>query len=121
MNKKSKLLEAAQYYMSLGWSVIPVGVDKKPIVNWKKYQQEKPSKEDLQSWFGGNSKATGVAIITGKISGLIVLDFEQGQRIPELPITPTVVTGGRGKHYYYALQDEDTIRSSSDRNLRTSF
>ena len=111
-SKSNDLLKAAEYYLSLGWSVIPVNADKTPLVDWKKYQSEKPTKEDLDNWFSGGT-VSGVAIITGKISGLLVLDYEAGQKIPKFSGTPTVITGGNGKHVYFSLPDNTSIRSSA--------
>lgn len=111
-NKKSRLLRAAEYYLSLGWPVFPVSPDKVPLVNWKKYQSELPTKQDLKNWFNDDF-ADGLAIVTGSISKLIVLDFEKGARIPKLPLTASVATGGGGIHYYYSLPEGVKIRNSA--------
>jgi hypothetical protein len=58
-----------------GWSVIPVGLDKKPLIeSWKPYQSHLPSANDIAGWRG--KKPAGWAVITGNISGIFTLDFD---------------------------------------------
>jgi hypothetical protein len=111
-SKKKLLYEVAKYYSSLGWSVIPVNADKTPLVNWKEFQSRRPTREELQKWFRDGS-ADGIAIVTGKISNLIVLDFEKGQKVPKFPFTATVLTGGGGKHIYFTPPEGVEISNSA--------
>lgn len=32
-------------------SIIPVGKDKIPLINWKEYQKRKPTEEEIDKWF----------------------------------------------------------------------
>lgn len=114
VKKKNRLLKAAEYYSSLGWSVIPVGADKKPLLeSWKEFQSRRATKEELKKWFS-NGSTDGIAIVTGKISGgLVVLDFEKGQKVPKFPNAPTVLTGGGGKHVYFTTPEAVKIKSSA--------
>ena len=46
-----------------GWSVIPVGLDKKPLIeSWKPYQSHLPSDSDIAGW--QRTKPAGWAVIT---------------------------------------------------------
>ncbi len=111
------LFDTASAYLRAGWSVIPVhgtgAAPKAPAINsWKRYQQQRPTLADLQSWFLERHFA-GVAVICGAVSRLAVLDFDDSllaeqfaQQYPDLVETFTVQSGGRGlPHYYFALPD----------------
>lgn len=93
-----------------GLSLIPIRRrDKKPLIPWKAFQSRHPTDEEVQSWFTGN-ELCNVAIVTGSISGVVVLDIDHHegvdgaeilrQRGLSLPRTPTVKTGS-GLHYYF--------------------
>lgn len=105
MEKKNKVLEAALFYLSKGLSIIPVSRDKKPLLAWKEFTERKPTKTEVTKWFTENPKA-GVAIVTGKISNLTVIDIEKDGISDYLPSTLTVRTGGGGYHFYYRYTDK---------------
>jgi len=81
---------------------------KHPAVRWQIYQTRPPSKSEIDGWFiTGNY--TGIAIVTGNISRLVVLDFDSPDlytdfcaTYPHLAKSYTVNTR-RGKHIYYSL------------------
>src|SRR5256884_1842383 len=84
----------------LGWSVIPVGIDKKPLFSWKKYQSEHASIEQINQW-QKQYNPPAWAVITGSISKLIILDGdgEAGRETFErLGISPHRQTGSGGLH-----------------------
>lgn len=104
---------AALEYLKLHWSVIPVRAhDKRPAIRWQEFQQRRASKKEIQEWFERWPEGN-VGIVTGSISGLVVLDIDPkhggedslNQLIREhgpLPITIESKTGGGGRHLYYA-------------------
>lgn len=92
--------EWAIKYQQHGYSIIPVGKDKKPLIDWKKYQSEKATKEQVEEWFKGDTPP-GIGIVTGKISNVTVVDVEKGGEWRDLPTTMTAKTGGGGYHLYY--------------------
>lgn len=96
---------AALSYAKRGLSVIPVGQDKKPIFPWKEYTQRIATEKEIEKWWKENPNA-GVAIITGKISNLTVIDIEKGGITKYLPQTMIIKTGGGGYHYYYRYTDK---------------
>jgi uncharacterized protein (DUF927 family) len=103
---KSELLEAALAYAALGWSVIPLQPrEKKPALKWEKYQRERADAEQIKKWWKRWPDAN-VGIVTGAVSGVIVLDVdgEEGRSSLKgkyLPRTCCAKTGGGGEHYLY--------------------
>lgn len=105
---KELLLASALSYLARGFSIIPVGSDKKPLIKWKEFQSRKPTEAEVRQWFDLPNIA-GIAIVTGKISNLTVLDVEAGVDVSALEIqrTPTVKTGGGGFHFYFSGSGHD--------------
>lgn len=117
-------LEAALSYLKRGWSVVPAhGIDddhlctcgnascaspgKHPRVQWAEYQINRPGDGQVTTWWRRWPDAN-IAICTGKVSGLVVLDIdprhggdESLKDLGRLPDTVTVLTGGGGEHLYY--------------------
>lgn len=132
---QSPALKAALFYHSLGWSVVPVHTSikvdgkvtcscnkgphctspgKHPAVAWAKYQKERASEIEIRAWFSGPFKASGVGIITGKVSGIFVVDVDSGpgksgsdtmhdlqMTHDDLPETCEAITGSGGQHLIY--------------------
>jgi hypothetical protein len=98
---------AAGYYLGYEWSVMPVEPGgKKPLVDWKSYQEERCAESDLSAWWDKWPKAN-VGIITGKISGVTVVDIDTDKGkatiapyIKDLK-TPTAKTQKGGMHLYF--------------------
>ncbi|WP_158211776.1 bifunctional DNA primase/polymerase [Alkalihalobacterium alkalinitrilicum] len=93
------------------WSFIPVKQDKLPDFDllpkengkksWKGYQYRLPTPQERIEW----ESAEGIAVVTGNISGIIILDVDLGGmeslKGKSLPLTPCVRTQSGGFHYYY--------------------
>lgn len=108
-NITNTVLKQALYYLeNLGWSIIPVGRNKKPIIEWKFYQTNKPTREQVIEWWK-KYPDSNVAIITGKVSNLIVVDIDprHGGSLDEFKqiIAPRVKTGGNGWHIYFQYEE----------------
>jgi len=74
----NKVLQAALNFADAGVCVIPSRVDgsKAPLGNWKQYQERKPTTDEINGWFS-LPQATGIGIVTGKVSGnLEMLELE---------------------------------------------
>lgn len=103
-------------YVKYGWTVVPVVKgEKRPAINWKDYQNRKPTNDEIKEWF--KDPDTGCGIITGRTSGVIVVDEDsyKAQGIEARLETPLVVkTGGGGKHYYFKYQEG--VHNSVNRN-----
>lgn len=119
----NSLLAAALSYLELGWSILPVNSggkwDKRPhqalkdtghtqLIDgetkaaWKLLQTERPTQEQVKKWFA-REVGKGVALVTGAISGIVVLDFdgEQGVALMKaLGLNPHARTGSGGYHVY---------------------
>ena len=110
-------------YLEKGFSVIPIGRDKKPLIpTWKEYQSKHPTKEEIIQWCD-TLKPAGIGIVTGKISGIAVLDIDVGADTSdlELPSTPSVRTGGGGWHYYFKLPSGVLLQSSNGFRHKMDF
>ena len=100
------LVEQALAYLDRGWSVIPLRPrDKTPLITWREYQERLPTRDEVQSWWACWPNAN-VGVVTGGVSGIVVLDLdgEEGEeevRRRGVPRTPTVMTG-KGWHLYFA-------------------
>lgn len=97
-------LAQARRYLDLGWSVIPLRRDKRPYLPWQTYQTRRPDPDELSSWWQRWPEAN-VGVVTGTVSGILVLDTDgpDGEAAlagRHLPPTPTARTG-KGIHRYY--------------------
>lgn len=113
MHETEHIQTAAQAYLRRGWSVIPIRpADKRPLIPWRPYQDDRPSAAEVAGWFQRWPQAN-IAIVTGTLSGLVVLDIDPGhggetslevlvKRYGPLPATLTAATGGGGRHLYFA-------------------
>ncbi|MBI4522147.1 MAG: bifunctional DNA primase/polymerase [Gemmatimonadetes bacterium] len=102
----SDTLDAALSYLERGWSVLPVGACKRPLIPWREYQTRRPSPEQVRTWYAAYPEA-GVGMVTGAVSGVFVLDLDApdwralGERCRGvLPRTPIARTG-RGWHLFF--------------------
>lgn len=113
MNRYGSIYDAAIDYTARGYSVIPTGPDKKPLLpTWKEYQEGAAPKDTLETWFAGGH--ANVAIVTGQVSGaLAVLDIDDvgvaDELVPQFrERAPLVRTPRGGLHIY--LRETTTSR-----------
>ncbi len=112
------LINDALKYTAQGFSIIPVGQNKKPLINWKEFQERKASEEEVRKWFKEFPDAN-IGMVTGKISNMVVVDVENGGSIDGLSTTVISKTGGGGWHYFYkypenGLNNATRIREKMD-------
>ncbi len=105
-------LTAALAYLAHGWSVIPVEArGKRPVIPWLEFQQRCANENEVRQWFDARKNAN-VAIVTGVISGLVVLDIDVAHHGDKslselerehgaLPLTVEAKTGSGGRHFYF--------------------
>jgi hypothetical protein len=103
---------AAVAYASRGWSVIPIeGCGKRPMVEWDEFQRRIAAATEIGDWFWRWPHAN-VAIVTGAISHLVVLDIDAQHGGEDsladleeihgcLPSTIEAATGSGGRHLYF--------------------
>src|SRR5215204_4465387 len=94
--------EAAEYRRR-GWSPIPIKErSKEPnLLELEPYLNRKATEEELRAW-----SWSGVGIVTGPLSGVLVLDVDGPEGEEELrkhghPVTPMVRTARGGLHLYF--------------------
>lgn len=103
---RTKITEYAKKYYDLGLSIIPVSTEKTPLIEWKKYQKERPRLSEIATWFNSSFfTGAGIAIVTGEVSGVVVVDFDGEEGLAmmkklEIGETPIAKTG-KGYHVYY--------------------
>jgi hypothetical protein len=125
---KEKIREVGLYFLNQGINLIPLPWGRKdsPLVSWKKYQSEKVTPEQLDKWLNNKkwiSEHGGVnlAVICGKVSKLIVLDFDVKESyfgfLSTLPkelrdkVTSQciIVETGKGFHVYIRPKNPEKI------------
>ncbi|MEP7219727.1 MAG: bifunctional DNA primase/polymerase [Bacteroidota bacterium] len=96
-------------FLGIGWSVFPCwrrrnDLAKRPCVAWQVYQQRHPTPYEValwEVWFD----VVNVAIVTGTISGIIVIDCDSVEAISAIESMmdrpTTTVRTARGRHYYF--------------------
>lgn len=94
--------EAALKYLQNNKSVFPVDKNKKPLIQtWKIYQNRLPTVDEINTWWAMWPNAN-IALVTGKISAITVVDLDIGsEEYKTFPETLTVRTGSGGYHLYY--------------------
>ncbi len=127
----NKLKKAALTYRRLfGWPVIPIIFEpedngklrKKPLVQWKTYQEKKPTVEETGKLFD-DDRAQGISLICGKVSGVVSLDLDEykpdydpekvREALGELPPAPTFTTPRGGRQLLFKCPAEG-IQSVTD-------
>ena len=105
----------ATHLHDIGCSVIPLRADSKiPARRWKQYQTERCTKRDLLCWFSLNDFVP--AIVTGELSGLIVIDcdsVEDSDYLDDCGLGSQVRQHTRrGVHHVYRWDEEvrNTVR-----------
>jgi putative DNA primase/helicase len=106
--------ELAQHLIEQGYSIFPVGKDKKPHNGYKWGDHPITSVNEANLRWSGANKGAGVGVITGKDSNLLVLDVDNKNGVSgsasleeleaqhgSLPDTFTVRTPSGGFHYYF--------------------
>ncbi len=103
---------AALDYLRRGWSVIPLRKrDKRPAIRWQAYQTVRATEQQVREWFSRWPDAN-VGIVTGGVSGLVVLDVDPRhggddslrtveREFGPFPRTAEATTGGGGRHIYF--------------------
>ncbi|MBS1704222.1 MAG: AAA family ATPase [Armatimonadetes bacterium] len=117
---ESSILTLAREYAANGFSVVPVRHgEKRPAIEWKKFQSRIATDPELQTWFADDSH--GLGIVCGKVSGnLVCLDFDSDQAFDHFVQTPeheqlvdqcAVANSARGKHVFF--RDPATVPSTA--------
>lgn len=103
----SKLLDEALRYESAGYSVIPIRKgQKKPLIEWTEFQRRRATRQEIIKWWTDYPDAN-IGVVTGRISGVVVVDCDPkngGDARPIVKEYPTGLiqrTGSGGYHLFY--------------------
>lgn len=113
-------MDRALRYLELGYSVIPVGAHKRPLIPWKEFQSRLATPDEVRQWFG--DPATWIGIATGLVSGnLLVVDvdgpanafLDDPERKAGLSIGAVQKTPSGGRHFLMRCPPGVTVRNSA--------
>jgi KaiC/GvpD/RAD55 family RecA-like ATPase len=122
-------LAAALSYVARGWRVIPIapGTKHPDQPAWPRAASADPGR--VRHWWT-NAPDHGVGIVTGRASGIFVLDVDVSDgkggdetlaeleaRHGGLPPTFEVITGSGGRHLYFHVPSGADIRNDAGRRL----
>ncbi|CAB4201984.1 Prim_Pol domain containing protein [uncultured Caudovirales phage] len=127
-------LIAAHEYAARGWRVIPIRPGNKFPVGFEKWQDVATANaRQVEAWWGDTHRGYGIGIVTGRESGVWVLDVDvaHGKVGAEsfaaleadkgaLPEGAEVVTGSNGRHLYFTYEgipEDAIVRNDAGRKL----
>ncbi len=92
-----------QAFTAFGWNAFPLPPrSKTPATGWKAWQHKRSNPEDHRRWQGSGCNA---AIVTGSISGVVVLDCDTPEAVAEAERLGTNdaprVNTAKGAHFYF--------------------
>jgi Bifunctional DNA primase/polymerase, N-terminal/AAA domain len=125
-------IEAAACYASIGWRVAPVspGLKKPPFNEWQNVATT--DLQTISSWWNGPYQGHGVCIVTGRQSGVWVLDVDvangkqgatslrqllEAHGVERLPATYVAHTPSGGLHYFFRYPEDREIFNSASKKL----
>ncbi|MEK6250662.1 MAG: bifunctional DNA primase/polymerase [Actinomycetota bacterium] len=104
MSESGELIEQALEALARGESVVATGVDKSPWYAWKAYQTTRATEAQVRA-MAKDPRCIGFGVVTGAVSGLIILDFDGEHGIAQceaLGLNPHVRTPRGGYHVRFA-------------------
>jgi len=111
-------MSEVQRYLSLGFSVFPLrwGTKRPALDSWDEFQSRRPTPDEVQKWWGDGHQH-GVAVVCGRVSGIVVLDIDNPEKFgvalkaigETLPDTPIVRTR-KGWHLYFQYPPNRIVR-----------
>jgi hypothetical protein len=127
------MIKAAHYYTKQGFSVIPIGDNKRAVFPWTEFQSRIISTEEINAQFN-NDRAKNIAIIGGGVSGgleIIDVDLKYDvtgtlwDRLQEalkdlLPLLYVVRTKSGGYHLYYRCEEVQGNQKLAMRHATTA-
>lgn len=98
---------AASELLDRGFSVIPIKHGtKKPLIKWEEFQHRQATEDEVEAWFHQWPDAQ-LALVTGSISGLVVVDADGQDGIAwikaNMPRTGVYQRTRKGYHAFYRL------------------
>lgn len=105
----STVLSDAKFYRERGLSIVPIRAGTKAAaVDWKHLQERLPTDEEIEQWWAQTRH--GIAIVCGRVSGVIAVDCDSPEKSRELygklPRTEAMTRSSTGKgHLYYRIAE----------------
>jgi hypothetical protein len=100
----TRMLSAALDLHERGLVVIPLQPrSEEPLLNWKELQGNKPTVEQINGWFAQEPEIK-IGIITGALSGIVVLVAESGSyghHSHNVPCTTPLAHTKKAEYYYF--------------------
>ena len=94
---------ALEYLRKFGFNIIPVNKEKRPFIEWQKYQTERITQALIEEWWTTWPDAN-IGIVTGETSELIVIDADSEAGVEEIkkiaPELTATVKSPNGWHFY---------------------
>jgi putative DNA primase/helicase len=105
-----QMVDEALKYQEAGFSIIPIGSNKKPKVLWKEFQTRIPSLNEVKAWWAKFPTAQ-IGMVTGKINNLTVVDCDSKEilesvlkLLPEgFPVLSSKTQRGVGTHLCFGF------------------
>lgn len=106
--KYTTILEWATAYRKIGWNVIPLYNNTKvPTVAWRELESRFSTDKEFNTWFN-NPSVTGLGVICGKVSGLVVVDedsYKEGGMKFDLVSPVRSETASGGVHHFFKYSE----------------
>jgi len=123
------MIKAAHYYTKQGFSVIPIGDNKRAVFPWTEYQTRIITDQEIKAQFN-NERSKNIAIIGGAVSGgLEIIDVDLKYDVTGtlwnnlkealkdlLPLLYIVRTKSGGYHLYYRCEEVQGNQKLAMRN-----
>ena len=119
-NFVTNVCDSAREYSERGFSCFPLSLgERRPLAKWKRFQTEFPLVDEIDDWQDNGAPRTdgdtgeeigreavfNLAIVTGAISGIVVVDCDNEQAVQYAQdnglTSPVTVRTRRGRHYYF--------------------
>ena len=113
------MINHAKAYLEAGYSVFPIGKNKKPIVDWEHYQSEFPMIDEIEDWWVKYPNA-GIGIVTGNLSNLYVVDGDSIDAYKYIKgligdIDPTVRSKGKNNGWHWWFRGNGHLLGNAQR------
>ena len=110
-------VEQAREAIERGWSIIPLDSEKKPLGTWAERQRKAMTLDEVQPVL---ARAAALGVVTGQLSGLVVLDTddkEADEFLRGLGLEPHVKTPSGGYHYYFRHPGDQRYKTFNPQNV----
>jgi hypothetical protein len=113
--------KAADDYAAQGFSVLPCGRDKRPLLpTWAEFQKRPPTAAELDGWAKADPDAN-VALVCGRLADLTVVDCDTAEAIaavealiPDTLAVPVTTTPRGGRHYHFKFTPGLVSRTTAE-------